>query len=106
MTTSTQTFRDARDFLLAKRDDYAAACDGFQWPQLDHFNWPLDHFDAMARGNHARALGIVQEDGGLEQFSFTQLSLRSNQVANWLVQLGVKRGDRVLLMLGNQTELW
>ena len=106
MTTSTQAFHAARDFLLAQRSDYAAACAGFEWPQLDRFNWALDHFDVMARGNDAAALAIVQEDGALEQFTFAQLSARSNQVANWLVQLGVKRGDRVLLMLGNQKELW
>ena len=106
MTTSTQAFHAARDFLLAQRSDYAAACAGFEWPRLDRFNWALDHFDVMARGNHAAALSIVQEDGALEQFTFAQLSTRSNQVANWLVQLGVKRGDRVLLMLGNQKELW
>ena len=106
MTTSTQTFLAARDFLLAQRDDYAAACAGFKWPQLDRFNWALDHFDAMGRGNDAAALTIVQDDGSLERFTFAQLSARSNQVANWLVHLGVKRGDRVLLMLGNQKELW
>ena len=40
MTTSTQTFLAARDFLLSQRDDYAAACAGFKWPQLDRFNFP------------------------------------------------------------------
>ena len=106
MTTSTQAFYQARDFLLARRSDRAAACAGFQWPQLDQFNWALDHFDRMARDNDAAALVIVQEDGSVQRSSFAQLSARSNQVANWLVQLGVKRGDRVLLMLGNQQELW
>ena len=106
MTTSTQAFHAARDFLLAQRNDYAAACAGFQWPRLDQFNWALDHFDVIARGNDATALAIVQEDRSVERFSFAQLSARSDQVADWLVQLGVRRGDRVLLMLGNQKELW
>ena len=34
------------------------------------------------------------------------LSERSSQVANHLRALGVKRGDRVLLMLGNELALW
>ncbi|MBC7381072.1 MAG: AMP-binding protein [Burkholderiaceae bacterium] len=106
MTTSTQAFHEARDFLLDRREDYAGACAGFKWPKLEQFNWALDHFDVIARGNHACALRIVQDDGSLEQFTFAQLSSRSDQVANWLAQLGVQRGDRVLLMLGNQTELW
>ena len=106
MTHPTQAFHQARDFLLARRNDRAAACADFKWPQLDQFNWALDHFDVIARGNEAAALTIVQEDGSQQQLTFAQLSARSNQVANWLLQLGVKRGDRVLLMLGNQVELW
>jgi acetyl-CoA synthetase len=65
----------------------------------------LDHFDMIDRPND-RALWIVQDDGSQEYFTFAELSARSNQVANWFTQLGVKRGDRVLLMLGNQKELW
>jgi acetyl-CoA synthetase len=34
------------------------------------------------------------------------MSARSNRVANWLESLGVGRGDRVLLMLGNEVPLW
>ena len=34
------------------------------------------------------------------------MSQRSNRVANWLRERGVARGDRVILMLGNQVELW
>ncbi|WP_354683047.1 AMP-binding protein [Cupriavidus necator] len=106
MTTATEQFLAARDLLLKHRNDYRAACAEFQWPQVTHFNWAVDHFDVMARGNEQPALRIVQEDGSQEQFSFAQLSARSNQVANWFTQLGIRRGDRVLLMLGNQKELW
>ena len=105
MTTAAQPFIAARDLLLAHRNDYPAACAEFRWPQLTRFNWALDHFDAIARRDD-RALWIVQDDGSQEHFTFAQLSARSNQVANWFIQLGVKRGDRVLLMLGNQKELW
>ena len=106
MSDSVQAFRAARDFLLSNRNDFAAASAGFAWPQLEHFNWALDHFDALGRAGDAPALAIVQEDGSLERFTFSQMTVRSNQVANWLTQLGVRRGDRVLLMLGNQKELW
>jgi acetyl-CoA synthetase len=66
----------------------------------------LDWFDAQARGNDDPALWIVEEDGAERKWSFAQLSERSNRVANWLRGLGVRRGDRVILMLGNQVELW
>ena len=39
-------FKAARDFLLANRTDYDAACRGFRWPAPTHFNWALDWFDA------------------------------------------------------------
>ena len=103
---ATQAFWAARDTLLAHRDDHAAACANFRWPQLTEFNWALDHFDVLALGNDRTALCIVQEDGSHERLSFAQMAVRSNQVANWFRQLGVRRGDRVLLMLGNQRELW
>ena len=36
------TFLEARDFLLARREDYAAAYAGFRWPKLERFNRALD----------------------------------------------------------------
>jgi acetyl-CoA synthetase len=99
-------YRAARDFLLAHRDDHAAAVAGFRWPVLKHFNWALDHFDDLARDNPAPALTIVGDDGQRERFSYAQMSERSARTANWLEQLGVARGDRVLLMLGNEVALW
>jgi acetyl-CoA synthetase len=105
-STSAAAFRAAREFLLANRDDYDTAYREFRWPRLDEFNWALDWFDAEARGNDAPALWIVEEDGSERTWSFAELSERSNRVANWLRDLGVRRGDRVILMLGNQVELW
>ncbi|GAA2157952.1 AMP-binding protein [Actinomadura napierensis] len=99
-------FRAARDFLLAHRDDHATAYEKFRWPVLTGFNWALDWFDKIAEGNDAPALWIVQEDGAEERYSFAEMARRSNQVATMLRAAGVRRGDRIVLMLGNQVELW
>jgi acetyl-CoA synthetase len=104
--TPIASFHRARDFLLAHREDYAAAYRGFEWPVLDRFNWALDHFDAIARGNSSTALHIVGEDGSEVKRSFDEMARRSSQVANHLRSLGVRRGDRILLMLGNELPLW
>ncbi|MFF9525947.1 AMP-binding protein [Streptomyces achromogenes] len=104
--TATETFRKARDFLLAHREDYATAYEGFRWPRPGHFNWALDWFDVIAEGNDRTALHIVEEDGGETRLSFAELSERSNRVARWLRERGVAPEDRVLVMLGNQAELW
>ncbi|MBV9860404.1 MAG: AMP-binding protein [Alphaproteobacteria bacterium] len=103
---SGAAFRDARDFLLACREDYDTAYREFRWPVLDRFNWALDYFDPMARGNRAAALWLVDEGGAETRLSFAEMSERSSRIANHLRRLGVKRGDRILLMLGNVAALW
>ncbi len=109
MNESAQAFYGAREFLMTHREDYATAYRDFRWPEIGEFNWALDHFDAVAadpqRGT-ARALWIVEGDGSEAHWSFAELSARSNRVANWLRGRGVARGDRIILMLGNQVELW
>ena len=99
-------FIEARDFLLRHREDYDIAYRDFRWPQLDRFNWALDYFDAMARGNDRPALWLASEGASETRLSFAALSERSSQVANHLRALGVARGDRILLMLGNVAPLW
>jgi acetyl-CoA synthetase len=77
------------------------------WPALDEFNWALDWFDAIAAEHPERlALRVVGDDGSDEALSYAKMAARSAQVANWLRGLGVRRGDHVLLMLGNIVPLW
>jgi acetyl-CoA synthetase len=104
---STAAFRAARDLLLAHREDYATARESFAWPSLEEFNWALDWFDVIAAEHGDRtALRVAGDDGSDESVSYAEMAARSNQVANWLRGLGVRRGDRVLLMLGNVVPLW
>src|SRR5258708_6397998 len=103
---SASAFLAARDFLFAHREDYDTAYRDFRWPGLDQFNWALDYFDPMASGNHRAALWIVNEGGSEVKISFAEMSARSNHVANYFRALGVQRGDRILLMLGNVAPLW
>ena len=104
--SNARPFIEARDFLLKHRSDYLAATRDFRWPVLKEFNWALDYFDAMAKGNDQPALWLVGEDGSEHKHSFAEMSARSNRVANWLRSIGVKRGDRILMMLGNELALW
>jgi acetyl-CoA synthetase len=105
------TFQDARSFLLTHRTDYDAAVKGFRWPDPVPFNWALDWFDAeLARDPASKdraALWIVDAGSNREtKLSFEVLSRRSNQVANFLRAQGLKRGDHLLLLLGNVIPLW
>jgi acetyl-CoA synthetase len=103
---SATAFLAARDFLIECCEDYERAYREFRWPVLDRFNWALDYFDRMASGNQRPALWIVNEGGGEQKLTFAEMAQRSNQVANYLRRLGVRRGDRILLMLGNVVPLW
>ena len=103
---SAQPFLAARDFLLKYRTDYAAAVEGFQWPSLRTFNWALDYIDVMAVDNAQRALVVVEEDGTEQVRTFQEISQRSSRAASFFRSLGMKRGDRLLLMLGNEVALW
>ncbi len=108
MTTATDEFRSARDFLLAHREDYDTAYEQFVWPRPEEFNFAIDWFDGVLTGEHPErvALRVIEGDGTDASYTFAELSSRSNQVANWLRSLGVARGTRVLVLLGNQVELW
>ena len=106
-TTATDTYRAARDLLLDLREDPDRAHAEFSWPDVgDRFNWAVDWFDAVARGNDRPALVIVEEDGTSTERSFDEMATASDRVATWLAQQGVARGDAVIVMLGNQVELW
>jgi acetyl-CoA synthetase len=96
--------REARDFLLTHREDYDTAYREFRHPALEDFNWALDWFDGLA--SERPALWIVEPDGSEARRTYAELSARSNQVANWLREQGAARGDRIIVMLGNQVELW
>lgn len=99
-------FLSARDFLLQHRNDYEFVYQKFRWPQLTQFNWALDYFDGYARGNQKTALWIVDENGSELKLSYDQMSRRSNQVANFLRRNGVRRGDRIIVMLPNVVAMW
>lgn len=105
------TFQEARAFLLRHRTDYEAAVKGFRWPDPVPFNWALDWFDAELAANadskDRPALWIVDAAQDKQtKLSFAALSKRSNQVANFLRAQGLKRGDHLLLLLGNVVPLW
>jgi acetyl-CoA synthetase len=105
------TFQQARAFLLQHRADYDTAVKGFRWPDPAPFNWALDWFDAELASNadsrDRPALWIVEAGSDKEtKLSFETLARRSSQVANFLRAQGLKRGDHLLLVLGNVVPLW
>jgi acetyl-CoA synthetase len=97
----------ARDRLFSLRTDHVAAVAEFTWPDVgERFNFVHDWFDGYARGNDAPGLVVVEADGSRASYTFDELVVRSEVVAANLREQGLRRGDAVVVMLGNQVELW
>ena len=108
VSSATEAYRAARDLLLALRDDHGRALAEFAWPRFDGpFNWALDWFDAIAASNDrdraAHRRGGRPRDA---RHSFAELARARTRSRTGCAAQGVAPGDRVLLMLGNQVELW
>lgn len=73
-----EAFCAARDQLIALREDHARAVAEFTFPDVgDRFNWAIDWFDVIARGNDRTALVIVEDDGSSRELTFDALAARS-----------------------------
>ncbi|WP_295035008.1 AMP-binding protein [uncultured Microbacterium sp.] len=106
-TAATSAIRSARDLLLAHANDYTRARAVFHWPELRTFNFALEWFDVVAGETPNRpAVQIVSADLTSRTWTYGELARRSDQVANWLHGLGIRRGDHVIVMLGNTIDLW
>lgn len=106
-TEATEAVRAARDFLFDHGTDYDGAIAGFQWPQLTEFNFALEWFDVVAGEHPDRpAVKIVDAELNAREWTYADLSRRSDQAANWLIEHGMRRGDHMIVMLNNSIEIW
>ena len=106
-TAPSTALRAARDLLRELRSDRVQAVERFRWPDVGPtFNFVHDWFDGYARDSDRPALVIVEEDGARAAYTFGEMVTRSEQVAAHLAAQGIGRGDAVVVMLGNQVELW
>ena len=106
-SAATAAYRAARDQLLDLYGQPDRAREEFRYPDVgDSFNWAIDWFDVIARGSTRPALLIVEEDGSEQTLTFDEIATRSDQVAAFLAAQGISKGDSVIVMLGNQAELW
>ncbi|MCF6239993.1 MAG: AMP-binding protein [Bacteroidales bacterium] len=100
-----QKFFDLREFVL-KAKNYDEAYQGFKWPRINKFNWASDYFDKIAKGNTKPALIYADTEGNEITVSYDEMMKRSNQVANFLSDLGMQKGDRVLIMMDTSVEIF
>lgn len=77
----------------------------FDYP--DNFNFGYDVVDAIAKQTpQKRALVWCNTENEEHIFTFEDVSRKSNQVANVLLNAGIKRGDKILVALKRHYEYW
>lgn len=73
----------------------------------ENFNFGFDIVDAWAEAEPDKlALVWCDDHGGKERFTFTDIKRLSNKAANFFRASGVRKGDRVLLILRRRFEYW
>ena len=88
-------------------EDENGAMTGLNFANTDRYNFAFDTVDALARKNPEK-LAMVHVDNNLveRRFTFKDFKDASSQCANYFKSLGIKRGDRVMLVLKRHYQFW
>ena len=77
----------------------------FHWPE--NFNFGYDIVDDIAEHDpDLRAVVWASDTGEERTFTFGDLKRLSDKTANYLMSLGIKKGDRVMIMMKQRYEFW
>ncbi len=97
-------------FVGRNRDDFATLEDlrkNYKVSVGEHFNYAYDVVDAIAKETPDKLCMLwVSKDGEEKRFTFEMMRRLSNQAANFFVSCGIKKGDRVLLVLKRGYQFW
>lgn len=90
------TFESQQDFI-----------DNFRLIVPENFNFAYDVMDEWAKTHPDKLAMLWTNDQGAEiRFTFGQLKEYTDQTASYFQQLGVRKGDRVMLMLKRRYQFW
>ena len=85
---------------MNQEDGYTRLHREHQWDIPEYYNFAWDTVDGWAEDKTKLALITVYHDGRRsKKMTFWEISATSNQMANILLDHGIKKGDRVFLML-------
>ncbi len=88
-------------------DSYEDLYKNFKISIPEDFNFAYDVVDEYAKTEPKReALVWCDDNDEAHIFTFKDLSLASQRTANFLVEQGIKKGDRVMLILRRRYEFW
>ena len=90
---------------LTETNQYAEILDSFAWPRLWELfdggksDLNLAHECIDRHTGRGEAVSIMFADGHSEHYTFAEIAVTSSQVAHWFVSQGVRKGDRIAIML-------
>ncbi len=99
--------RKQREFVSQDRDNYARLHGAFEWHVPAHFNMAQmcsARWAALPDSAENTAISEYFADTNLRHHSFAELQRRANQLSNLLAQHGLKRGDRVAIVMPQRFE--
>ena len=90
--------------MLQKGKSYEEVCRSFKWEIPEYYNIGVDICDKWAGQRYRLALIYEDENSVVEKYTFWELKRLSNRLANGLVNAGVKKGDRIGILLSQSPE--
>ena len=97
-------------FVGASRDDFISLKDAqknFKLTYPENFNFAFDVVDELAKTKPDKlAMLWVSDSGEEKRFTFRDMMINSNKAANYFNYMGIKKGDRVLLVLKRSYYFW
>ncbi len=94
-----------RDFIIPTVEDGKLTRIAFK--NEEKFNFAFDVVDALAeRKPEKLAMLHLSEDGTQRRFTFKDMQKESARTANYFKSLGIRRGDRVMLVLKRHYQFW
>lgn len=96
----------AGKFISASLDDNNVL-EKIEFTNKDDFNFGFDVMDALAEKKpDDRALIYVSKNKEERIFTFKEMKEYSNRAANYFVKHGIKKGDKVMLVLKRHYQYW
>ena len=86
--------------------NYEQTCREFRWEVPEHYNFAFDVVDRWGEDAQKLAMLWVNEQGEERRLTFRDFSVRSNQVGNALRTMGIRKGERILIMSPRLPEWW
>ncbi len=105
--TRTNRKKYVSDQFVKTTEDASGAVKSIRFENENRFNFAFDIVDAIAAKDPEKlAMLHVSKDGTERRFTFVDMKRASNQCANYFKSLGIRKGDRVMLVLKRHYQFW